>query len=98
VIQQAVNAPKRSGTLLPVLRVIQLRASCVQTLVCNTVVQREHLEMGSEIHSSSLHPMLARSHHPANPKFGRHAGLLGPGHSPLPFAPAAPGNNAVPLD
>ena len=60
VIQQAVNATKRSWTLLPVLRVVQLRAGCVQPLVCNTVVPREHLEMDSEIHSSSLHLTLVR--------------------------------------
>ena len=60
VIQQPVNATKRSWTLLPVLRVIQLRAGCVQPLVCNTVVPPEHLEMDSEIHSSSLHLTLER--------------------------------------
>jgi hypothetical protein len=43
-------------------RVIQLRAGSVQPLVCNTVVPREHLEMGSEIHSSSLRATLVRSY------------------------------------
>lgn len=62
VIQQAVNATKRSWALLPVLLVIQLRAGCVQPLICNTVVPREYLEMGSEIHSSSLHLTVVRSY------------------------------------
>jgi hypothetical protein len=54
VIQQTVNAAKRSWTVHPVLRVVQQRAGCVQPLVCNTVVPRERLEMDGEIHFIEL--------------------------------------------
>lgn len=45
VIQQSMNAAKRSCTFSPVFSIIQLRALRKKPLVCNAVVPAQHLEM-----------------------------------------------------
>lgn len=54
VIQQPINAAKRSCTFSPVFSVIQLRALRKKPLVRNAVVPGQHLEVCCQIHSHEL--------------------------------------------